>query len=443
MPRLTRKLIVQLEAQEAEYTVRDTEVIGLGVRVWKTGSKTFTLTYRLGGQSRKLTLGRADTSYALEEARDRARSALQDVRNGIDPQAEKVAERSAMTVAAMVDRYMSEGPAFKPNKKQASWATNRSLFDCHVKPLLGSKLARDLTRLDIARFQLEVSQGKTARNMMVGHRKRSKVTGGKRVASLAVATLSAAYEFSIMAGYLKDNPTKGVERFQTVRRERYLSEREVAAVSEAIVEITRADERLSVMADAVRLLILTGCRRGEILGLQWDFVDWRAGCLRLPESKTGAKTVPLADAAINILRRRWDESRPPEASRGHNSGDLGTAEQRSKYVLPALKGSGHYVGLPRAWEDVKARADAILRRRAAEIGEDPRDVKTMLNVRIHDLRHSFASFAIADGASLFMIGKVLGHKQARTTEIYAHLSDDPLKLVANRTGQRLSAMMGV
>lgn len=441
MPKLTRKLIENLEPRNGDYSVRDSEVIGLGVRVRPSGTRTYILTYRLGGQLRKLTLGRADDGYGLDEARDRAREKLADVRDGIDPQIEKVAERHALTINVMIDHYMKDGPALKPNKKASSWETNRSLFDCHVRPLLGRRLARDLTRLDVAKFQLDVSLGKTARNVKTGYRKRSRVTGGKRVAALAVVTLGAAYEFAILTDLLKANPTKGVERFQTVRRERYLSDREIAGISEALSQFEREEERHSVMADAVRLLILTGCRKSEILTLQWEFVDWEIGCLRLPESKTGAKTVPLADAAVALLRRRGDESRPPDASWGHNSGDLTPQDQRSPFVLPALKGDGHYVGLPHVWTKVKARADEILRRKAVDAGKDPRDVRSVLNVRLHDLRHSFASFAIADGASLFMVGKVLGHKQARTTEIYAHLSDDPLKQIANRTAARLSEAM--
>ena len=441
MPKLTRKLIENLSPKDADFSVRDTEVVGLGVRVRPSGSKSFILTYRLGGQLRKLTLGRADEGFGLEEARDRAREKLQDVRDGVDPQIEKVAERNALTVGAMIDHYMKDGPALKPNKKASSWETNRTLFDCHVRPLLGRRLARDLTRLDVAKFQLEVSQGKTARNEKTGYRKRSRVTGGKRVAALAVVTLGAAYEFAILTDLLKTNPTKGVERFQTVRRERYLSDREIAAISEALAQFEQEDERHSVMADSVRLLILTGCRKSEILSLRWDFVDWEIGCLRLPESKTGAKSVPLADAAVDLLRRRWEESRPPEPTRGHNSGQRASDTTRSPFVMPALKGDGHFVGLPHLWTKVKARADQILRDKAVECGKDPRDVRSLLNVRLHDLRHSFASFAIADGASLFMVGKVLGHKQARTTEIYAHLSDDPLKQLANRTAARLSEAM--
>jgi integrase len=442
MPKLTRKLIETLQPADAEFCVWDTRLTGFGVRVRPTGGRSYVLFYRLGGRFRKLTLGKADGGYGLDEARDRAVEKLRDVRDGVDPQARKVADRNALTVAELTDLYLKEGPVLKPNKKATSWETNRTMFDCHIKPLVGRRLARDITPMDVSRMQLDISLGKTARNVMIGPRRRSRVVGGKRVAAMAVITLGAVYEFAIREEYLQKNPTKGVERFPTVRRERYLSEREIAAISEALTEFERKDRRYSVMADSVRLLMLTGCRKTEILSLQWDFVDWHKSCLRLPESKTGAKVVPLADDAVAVLKRRWDETRPPGSSQDHNSGEVaGAVIVNSPWVLPALRGDGHFVGLAHLWTRVKTRADLILQQRVAEMGGDLREVRSLANVRLHDLRHSFASFAIADGASLFVVGKVLGHKQARTTEIYAHLSDDPLKLVANRTAARLAQAM--
>jgi len=283
--------------------------------------------------------------------------------------------------------------------------------------------------------------GKTARNVKTGPRRRSVVKGGKRIASMAVAVLGACYQWGIETGRVNHNPTRAVKAFKIMRRERYLSEKEVACFSEAIADFEREDPRMNVMADAVRLLMLTGCRKSEILTLEWAWVDWRKSCLRLPDSKTGAKVVPLADAAVALLKRRWEAGRPEPDMRGHNSGERPEPKRRSPYVLPAMKGEGHYIGLGHHWEAVRRRADVIARRRAEEAGEHPDDVPTLADVRLHDLRHSFASFAIADGASLFMVGKVLGHKQARTTEIYAHLSDDPIKQVANRTADRLSQAM--
>ena len=149
-----------------------------------------------------------------------------------------------------------------------------------------------------------------------------------------------------------------------------------------------------VAATAVRLLLLTGCRKsdfGDPLGLG----RFRAQGAEdvLSDSKTGAKVVPLAAAAVKLLAE---------------------LPRRSDYVPPAATGIGHYTGLQKDWERVRARAG-------------------LSGVRVHDLRHSFASFAVADGNSPFMVGKVLGHRQARTTEIYAHLADDPLRALADRT----------
>lgn len=441
MPRLTEKQVESLPPRTEDYCAWDSEVVGLGVRVRPTGAKSFVLMYRRGGKQRKHTMGKLDVGYGVREARERARDLLRGLREGIDPQDAKVQERSALTVAELVDAYLTDGPALKPEKKAASWKSDRGLFDCHVRPLIGRMLARDVTKIDVAKLQMDVSEGKTARNVKTGRRKRSRVTGGRTVAALTLAVLGACYQFGIETGRVAHNPVRGVKRFKINRRERYLSERELAVFSETLAAFERDDPRMEVMADAVRLLILTGCRKNEILMLRWEWVDFQKGCLRLPDSKTGARVVPLADTALDLLRRRWEGSRPEPDLRGHNSGDRPEPKRRSLFVLPAMKGDGHYVGLAHHWEKVRVRADATARKREEEAGGHPGDVATLANVRLHDLRHSFASFAIADGASLFMIGKVLGHKQARTTEIYAHLSDDPVKQVANRTAARLSAAM--
>ncbi|MFZ5720173.1 MAG: tyrosine-type recombinase/integrase [Pseudomonadota bacterium] len=442
MPKLTEKLVAALPPEAAEYVVWDTEVTGLGVRVRPTGSKSFILVYRRGGRKRKHTMGPLRADYGVKEARERAGDLLHGLRSGVDPQDAKAEERGAISVAGLADAYLEDGPALKPDKKQSSWDTDRGIFSNHVKPLIGRLLAREVTKNDVAMMQLDISKGKTARSEKTGHRRRSNVKGGKRIASMAVVVLAACYQWGIETGRVTHNPARGVKGFKTTRRERYLSEREVACFSEAIADIEREEPQMAVMADAVRLLMLTGCRKSEILTLEWAWVDWTKSCLRLPDSKTGAKVVPLADAAVSILKRRWAANRPEPDMRGHNSGDRPAAKRRSPFVLPAMKGEGCYVGLGHHWEMVRARADQVSRKRAQEAGDHPDDVPPLTNVRLHDLRHSFASFAIADGASLFMVGKVLGHKQSRTTEIYAHLSDDPIKQVANRTASRVAAAMG-
>lgn len=234
-------------------------------------------------------------------------------------------------------------------------------------------------------MQLDISKGKTARSEKTGHRRRSNVKGGKRIASMAVVVLAACYQWGIETGRVTHNPARGVKGFKTTRRERYLSEREVACFSEAIADIEREQPHMAVMADAVRLLMLTGCRKSEILTLEWAWVDWTKSCLRLPDSKTGAKVVPLADAAVSILKRRWEANRAEPDMRGHNSGERPEPKRRSPFVLPAMKGDGCYVGLGHHWEMVRVRANQVSRKRAQEAGDHPDDVAPLTNVRLHDL----------------------------------------------------------
>ena len=197
------------------------------------------------------------------------------------------------------------------------------------------------------------------------------------------------------------NPAKGVKLLKGGKRERFLSEAELARLADTLAAM-EAEHGLSPTATAaIRLLLLSGCRKSEILSLRWEWVDAERGVLRLPDSKTGAKVVPLAATAVKLLAE---------------------LPRRGDYVLPAATGPGHYTGLQKDWERVRARAG-------------------LAAVRVHDLRHSFASFAVADGNSLYLIGKVLGHRQARTTEIYAHLADDPIRAVADRTAARIAAAM--
>jgi integrase len=232
-------------------------------------------------------------------------------------------------------------------------------------------------------------------------RGRAIIEGGRGTAARSLAVLGAMLQFAVNRKLIPTNPAKGVPLLKAAPKDRFLSEAEVAALADTITTMEDEVALSRAAAAAIRLLLLTGCRKGEILSLRWEWVDFGRGCLRLPDSKTGAKTVPVASAALELL-----------AGLPHRSG----------FVLPAGKGQGHYTGLQKDWERVRERAG-------------------LAGVRVHDLRHSFASFAIAGGDTLFMVGKVLGHKQARTTEAYAHLAADPLRAVADRTGARIAAAM--
>jgi integrase len=404
MPKITKRVVEATplpQPGQNDKFLWDTEVKGFGLRVKPSGIKSYVLKYPIGSRSRRITIGKHGPLWTAEEARRRAVDLLRAVKEGRDPAAEKSEVRQDLTVAALTDLYVAEGPADKPNKKPSSWLTDRSNIDRHVKPLLGRKSVKALTKADIAKFQADVATGKSKADIKTRPRGRAIVEGGRGTAARCLAVLAAILEFAVVRKLIPENPARGVPLLKGAKKERFLSEAEVAVLAEA-VSTMEAERKLSAAAaTAVRLLMLTGCRKSEILSLRWEWVDLDRGCLRLPDSKTGAKVVHLAAAAMRLLSE---------------------LPRRSEHVLPAAKGSGHYTGLQKDWERIRDRAK-------------------LPGLRLHDLRHSFASFAVADGNTLFMVGKVLGHKQARTTEVYAHLTDDPVRAVAERTAARIASAM--
>jgi integrase len=413
---LTKRVVDAANVAGHDYQIWDAKVRGFGVRIYPSGIKAFILQYRnAAGRTRKIVLGRHGIVTA-DMARERAIKLLGAVFDGRDPSQDKRESRKAQTVGELADLYLSEGAIEKPNKKPSSWETDRSIIRRHIRPLLGARLARGLTPLDVARFQADVASGKTATDERTGPRGRAIVTGGMGIASRALSVLSAMMTFGQRRGIVTDNPTLGVEPFQGQKKERFLTDTEVAILGQALVEMERDGSLPWVAGAAIKLLLLTGARRGEILALRWDEVDFERGCLRLEKSKTGAKVIRLANAALSVL-----DALP----------------RSSEWVLPAAKGPGHYVGLPKHWDAIRARANAIAASRAKQPGRSLNGVPRFDDVRPHDLRHSFASFAVQSGGSLFLVGKVLGHKQARTTERYAHVSDEPLLATAELAARRI------
>jgi integrase len=423
MPKITKRTVdaARCPSGVAREYIWDTEVKGFGLMVTAGGAKSYVLQYRTPeGRSRRLAIGRHGSPWTPEEARQRATDMLRDARKGLDPLEARAEARAALTVAGLADLYLSEGSAEKPNKKASSWETDRSNIERHIKPLIGSKIARSLTKADVSRFQADVAAGKTAKDEKTGPRGRAIVEGGRGIAARSLAVLSAMLSFAEGRGLVRSNLAKGVRPYKGRPKERFLTEAEVALIADALAALERESALPGVASAAIKLLLLTGCRKNEILSLQWDHVDFERQCLRLPESKTGAKTIPLAAPALAILS------------------DL---SRSTRWVLPAAKGQGHYVGLPKHWEAVKAKARAIAVEACERDERSADEAPRFDNVRLHDLRHSFASFAVMDGATLYLVGKLLGHKQTRTTEIYAHVADDPLRATAEIAARRIARAM--
>jgi integrase len=203
------------------------------------------------------------------------------------------------------------------------------------------------------------------------------------------------------------NPCHGVSRYKERRRQRFLSSAELVRLGVALFEVEREGSEHASVVPAIRLLILTGARRGEVLGLRWEYVSWERQSLELPDSKTGAKTIHLNAPALQVLRALW-ATRPDD--------------EHSPWVLSGRHEGRALVDLSHPWARIRTRA-----------GLD--------GVRLHDLRHSFASFATAHNMSLPIIGALLGHSQPATTARYAHLAADPLKDATEQIGGRIAALM--
>lgn len=391
-----------------ETRVWDTDLKGFFLRVYPTGRRVYALKYRLGPVQRIYTLGVHGSPFTPEAARDAAEAALRSVAVGEDPAIEKKAAREALTVSALIDRYLEDGPATKPGKRASTWQNDGSNLKRHIRPLLGRMVANSVSKAEAAKAIRDITVGKTAADEKSEKKRgRAIVTGGAGVARRSLTTTAAMFSWGVEHGLVKANPFTSVKLSAAPVRERFLSREEAGRLLDALNEVEAENEVNPSFCDAIRLLLLTGARKTEILGLSWAEVDIERCLLLLPPERTkaggqnGERRITLSPPALELLAKRRTANAKP-----------------TDFVFPAIRGDGHIIGVRRAFAKACAKAK-------------------VQGVRLHDLRHSFASFAIADGASLFLVGKLLGHASARTAERYAHLSGDPLQDAAAAIGKKL------
>lgn len=404
MPRITKRLVdaTRPDANGGDIRIWDDELKGFVLRVRPSGAKSYQAFYRNGRSQRWSTIGKHGSPWTPETARVRAAELLRDAALGQDPHAQKLRRRADMTVAELIDAYLEHGPTDKPNKRASTWATDRSNLDRHAKPLLGKRQLSDLAAKDVAEFQRDVAAGKSFADIKTGMRGRAIVRGGTGTARRSVETLAAMFNWASKRNLMRNNPARQVEKFKSEAQERFLDEAEMTRLFTALAELVKERRLNPLHASVIRLLALTGCRKGEIVGLRWNEIDWDRRMIALPmlRSKNGAKRIPISNAAIDELKKlpRLDEQ-----------------------VFPAGKAgeSPHIVGIQRSWDKVRARA-------------------RLADVRLHDLRHTFASMAVDAGESLYVLQKALGHKRASTTERYAHLRDEPVHAMVDRLAARIT-----
>ena len=377
--KITKRMVDQLKADGADTFHWDADLPGFGVRVRGSGRKYYVVQYRADGRVRRITLGRHG-AVPTETARRRAMAAISEAKGGGDPAAARDERRKAVTMKQLGKRFLEE---YVPNhcKPSTAYEYGRSV-NFFIDPRIGRRKVRDIKRSDIAELHHELRETPYQANRTLG-------------------VLSKMFSQAEIWGLRRDgsNPCLHVKRYKEEKRERFLNAEEFSRLGQMLDEILHDGSETRSAVVAFRLLMLTGCRLSEIQKLRWEHVDLEAGELHLPDTKTGGRAVPLAPSAVRLL-----ESLP--------------REEDNPWVIAGKKPGSHLTDLQHPWRRVRARAD-------------------LEDVRIHDLRHSFASRALALGEGLPMIGKLLGHTQVQTTARYAHLARDTVKASAARIGDSI------
>jgi integrase len=402
--KITKRMIDDLKPGDRRFVIWDSEVSGFGVRVSQNGRKTYVLKYRVGGgRSGRIRWAVIGTHGALtpDQARDTARRWAADVAAGGDPAATRDEKRNAPTMADLLERYLTDHVEIR--NKPSMRASVADMLRREILPHFGRLKVADVNEADVARFHSGMASKPIAANR-------------------AVAALSKAFSLAEIWGFRPkhSNPCTSIARYPEKARRRYLSPREFASLGEAL---TLAEQGLLRISDdphrdnlvhvnpqaivAIRLLVLTGARRGEILGLKWEYIDFETGRANLPDSKSGAKSIQLPPAALEVLQ------------------GLTMPDDRQGFVVRGGDGTNPRVPLTNIkdpWGRIRSAAG-------------------LSDVRIHDLRHAFASVAVAGGASLPLIGALLGHANVSTTARYAHLADDLQRAAAEMVSNRIVAAM--
>lgn len=353
----------------------DAEVKGFGIRCQRR-DRVYVLKYRVSGRQRWYTIGKHGSPWTPDTARREAKRILGLVAEGRDPADKKKTDRSAPTVAGLAERFLADHVAAKT--KARTGIEYRRLVERIVMPELGRLKVDNVVSSDIERLHLQYRATPYQANRLL-------------------ALLSKMFNWAGRRG--DRNPCIGIQRFAEHKRRRYLSSAELSRLGTALGQAEAERFTSPFVVAAIRLLIFTGARLSEILTLRWDQVDLERGWLNLADSKTGAKTVYLNAAARRLL-----SSLPHLAD--------------NPFVVPGERQGRHLVNLEKPWRRI-------------------RDLANLPDVRLHDLRHSFASVGAGAGFGLPIIGALLGHTQAATTQRYAHLAADPLQHAADLIGQRL------
>ena len=377
---VTKRTVDALSVEGKDVVFWDRDLPGFGIRVYPSGLKVYVVQSRGPAGSKRVRVDRHG-DCTPDEARRRAAEIIDLIKRGEDPAPPAPSEREP-SVADLAERYMREHVAM--NCKASSAGAYRAALDNHILPALGEMPVGSVEPEHAAKLHYEM---------------RGEPYAANAVLKILSKMMSLAEDWSLRER--NRNPCRSVPKYKTRPRERFLTDAEFGRLGRALDEMEAGGEVGPHVAAAIRLLVLTGCRRNEILELHWDDIDRTAGELRLRDSKTGTRMVPLTPAVAGVLA---DIPRPAD----------------NPWVIAGQKRGAHLTDINAPWLHLRARA-------------------RLDGVRIHDLRHSWASRALALGESLPMIGRLLGHTSIETTARYAHLARDTEKASAAKVGGSIGA----
>lgn len=382
MFKLTKRCVEGLSIEAKDYLVWDRDVRGFGVRVYPSGKKTYLVQYRAGRRTRRVTIGQHGV-LTTDEARREAKQLLASVARGDDPSAQRQAKRHAPTVAGLCDRFLEE--YVEQHCKPTTARDYHSIIRRFIRPRLGPLPIAEVTRADVVAFH---------------HALRDTPYQANRAASMLSKLFNLAEDWGLrQAG---SNPARRIKKFREEEKKRYLLDEEQIRLGEVLAEALEEGTESVYVVSAILLLIYTGCRLSEILTLRWDYVT--SHHLELPDSKTGRRRIPLPREAYDILMDLPRESGNPFV------------------ILGGVEGAP-LVNLQKPWRRIRSRAD-------------------LTDVRIHDLRHTYASVAVNNGIDPFMLKEIMGHKNLSTTLRYSHLADDAVQRAAGSVASRLAGALG-
>ena len=379
--KLTKRSVEAVQPLYRDEFLWDSDLTNFGCKITPTGKRVYFVQYRINGRRRRYTIGQHGP-VTPDQARQEALKLLGQVASGLDPAEIKGKRGKTPTVTKLAERYLIEHAELK--KKARSVHEDKRMIKDFVLPALGNLKTEAVNRQDIAKLH---------------HDLRDTPFQANRVMALCSKMFNLAEKWGLRPD--STNPCRHVERYKETKRERFLSGNELSRLGEVMSEAELEELPSAILA--IRLLLFTGCRLSEILTLRWSEVDLERGVLNLTDSKTGSKLVALPGPALDVLL---------EAPRIDGN----------PFVCPGVKTGSHLVGLQKIWERIRSRAN-------------------LDDLRLHDLRHSFASVAAAANMGLPVIGKLLGHTQAATTARYAHLAIDPLKAASEEVAKRIDEGM--